>query len=197
MWGSLITAATKPLLPKRWSEISTMTISYGHGIAATPLHLATAYASVLNGGLRVKPTILKRDAPDPDRPRVVSEKTSRQLREMLRAVVTRGTASFGEVKGYKVGGKTGSADKPKPGGGYYDDRVIATFASVFPADNPKYVMVVTLDEPSIKAHGETRRTAGWTAVPVAAELVARMMPILGLRPEVASAQTVHYTASGN
>ncbi|MEM7438503.1 MAG: penicillin-binding transpeptidase domain-containing protein, partial [Pseudomonadota bacterium] len=123
--------------------------------------------------------------------------TSAELRKMLRAVVTRGTASFGEVKGYKVGGKTGSADKPKPGGGYHDDKVIATFASVFPADDPKYVLVVTLDEPSITAHGETRRTAGWTAVPVASELVARIMPILGLRPEVASANPVHYTGGNN
>lgn len=188
--------ATKPLLPPRWSEISTMTISYGHGIAVTPLHLATAYASLLNGGLRVKPTILRKDVPDADRARVVSEKTSRQLREMLRGVVTRGTASFGEVKGYKVGGKTGTADKPKPGGGYYESRVISTFASVFPTDDPKYVMVVTLDEPSILAYGETRRTAGWTAVPVSAELIARLMPILGLKPEVASARAVHYTAAG-
>lgn len=189
--------STKPLLPKRWSEISTMTISYGHGIAATPLHLASAYASVLNGGYRVSPTIIAQDGPVADRDQVVSEETSAQLRSMLRQVVTRGTASFGEVKGYSVGGKTGTADKPKPGGGYYDDKVIATFASVFPTDDPKYVMVVTLDEPSIKAHGETRRTAGWTAVPVTAELVTRLMPILGLRPEVASANPVHYTRSQN
>ncbi|MEM7441601.1 MAG: penicillin-binding protein 2, partial [Pseudomonadota bacterium] len=110
---------TKPLLPKRWSEISTMTISYGHGIAATPLHLATAYASVLNGGYRVAPTVIAQDGLKDDRARVVSAATSAELRKMLRAVVTRGTASFGEVKGYKVGGKTGSADKPKPGGGYH------------------------------------------------------------------------------
>ncbi|MEM9851134.1 MAG: penicillin-binding protein 2 [Pseudomonadota bacterium] len=187
---------TRPLLPKTWADIHTMTVSYGHGIAATPLHLAVGYASVLNGGVRVEPTILKQTAPLPaDRPRVVSEATSAALRKMLRQVVTRGTASMGEVKGYAVGGKTGSADKPKPGGGYFDDRVISTFASVFPADNPRYVLVVTLDEPKIEAHGEMRRTAGWTAVPVAAELVSRMMPVLGLPPEVASAKAVHYTGA--
>jgi cell division protein FtsI (penicillin-binding protein 3) len=175
-------AGAKPLLPPKWSELSAMTISYGHGLSASPLHLATAYASLLNGGTRVKPTLLK-NAKQSVGPRVVSEQTSKQSRDMLRQVVKRGTASFGEVEGYAVGGKTGSADKPKPRGGYYDDKVIATFASVFPADKPKYVLIVTLDEPSIYTLGETRRTAGWTAVPVAAELITRVAPLLGLRPE--------------
>lgn len=175
-------AGAKPLLPPNWSELSAMTISYGHGLSASPLHLATAYASLLNGGTRVKPTLLKGTKPKTG-PRVVSEQTSAQSRHMLRQVVKRGTASFGDVEGYAVGGKTGSADKPKPRGGYYDDKVIATFASVFPADKPKYVLIVTLDEPSIYTLGETRRTAGWTAVPVAAELITRVAPLLGLRPE--------------
>ena len=188
---------TRPLLPKRWSDISTMTISYGHGIAATPLHLATAYASMGNGGYKVKPTLIKQDGVQADREQIISKGTSDKLVKMLRAVVTRGTASFGEVKGYEVAGKTGSADKPKPSGGYYEDKVISTFASVFPASDPKYVLVVTLDEPSIVAHGEERRTAGWTAVPVSAEIVARLMPILGLRPNVASAGNVQYTAARN
>mgnify|MGYP001628251247 CR=1 FL=1 len=187
----------KPLLPPRWSELSTMTISYGHGIAATPLHLASAYAVMGNGGYKVTPTLLKRNGIPANREQIISEETSAKLVKMLRAVVTRGTASFGEVKGYEVAGKTGSADKPKPGGGYYKKKVISTFASVFPASDPQYVMVVTLDEPSIKAHGEERRTAGWTVVPVAAELVARIMPVLGLRPNVASAGNLQYTASGN
>ena len=187
----------KPLLPKRWSELSTMTISYGHGIAATPLHLAVAYASITNGGYKVRPTLVKQVGAIKTRERVLSAQTSATLRKLLRAVVTRGTASFGEVKGYEVGGKTGSADKPNPRGGYYKNRVIATFASVFPVSDPKYVLVVTLDEPSIKALGEVRRTAGWTAVPVAAELISRLMPILGLRPNVASAGNVQYTSAQN
>jgi cell division protein FtsI (penicillin-binding protein 3) len=82
-----------------------------------------------------------------------------------------------------VGGKTGSADKPKPGGGYYEGRLLSTFASIFPADDPKYVLIVSLDEPSIQSYGEQRRTAGWTAVPVAAEMINRIAPLLGLRPE--------------
>lgn len=186
----------RPLLPPNWSEISTMTISYGHGLSASPLHLAAAYASLLNGGLKVEPTILRRDNPTPG-PRVVSADSSRQAREMLRQVVTRGTASFGEVPGYSVGGKTGTADKPKPRGGYYEDKVIATFASVFPADDPAFVLVVSLDEPVETSGKEPRRTAGWTAVPVAAEVIRRVAPLLGLAPGVEPAQRTGVTLARN
>lgn len=173
----------KPLLPKQWSELSTMTISYGHGLSVSPMHLAAGYATIANGGYYVSPTILKQDGPQLG-PRVLSEGASAAARKMLRKVVTEGTASFGEVPGYAVGGKTGSADKPKPRGGYYEDKLISTFASLFPAHDPKYVLIVTLDEPSIYTLGETRRTAGWTAVPVAAEMIGRIAPLLGLRPEI-------------
>jgi cell division protein FtsI (penicillin-binding protein 3) len=172
----------KPLLPKSWSEIHTMTISYGHGLSASPLHLAAAYASLLNGGQKVTPTLLARDTAEPGA-RVISENTSKQAREMLRDVVVRGTATLAEVDGYEVAGKTGTADKPKPGGGYYDEKVIATFAGVFPASDPKYVLVVTLDEPVDTTGTEPRRTAGWTAVPVAAEVIRRAAPLLGLAPD--------------
>jgi cell division protein FtsI (penicillin-binding protein 3) len=188
---------TKPLLPKNWSDLSTMTISYGHGIAATPLHLAAAYSAMANGGYQVKPTLMKAKAPSAYGDRVLAEQTSKTLMGMLRAVVTEGTASFGEVDGYHVGGKTGSADKPKPKGGYYKDKVIATFASAFPTHDPKYVLILTLDEPSIHAAGETRRTAGWTAVPVAAELITRIAPVLNMRPEVAGSGKVQYTQAKN
>lgn len=173
----------KPLLPPRWSEIVTITTSYGHGMSASPLHLATAYASVLNGGTKVTPTLLKRTHVEPGH-RVVSQEVSRLSRDMLRLVVTDGTASLGDVPGYHVAGKTGTADKPKPRGGYYDDKVIATFASVFPANDPKYVLVVTLDEPVETSGEKPRRTAGWTAVPVAAEIIRRVAPLLGLRPDI-------------
>lgn len=174
----------KPLVPSNWSELSAMTISYGHGISTSPLHLAAGYASLLNGGTRVEPTLLKQKQIALG-PRVVSPQVSSAARGMLRKVVTDGTASFGEVPGYAVGGKTGTADKPKPRGGYYDDRTITTFASVFPSNDPKYVLVVTLDEPLETSGAKPRRTAGWTAVPVAAELVRRTAPLLGLRPETA------------
>lgn len=176
-------AGGAPLKPRKWGELSTVTISYGHGLSTSPMHLAAGYAAIANGGHYVSPTILRRNGPQYG-PRVMSENTALQAQKMLRKVVTDGTASFAEVKGYDVAGKTGTADKPKPRGGYYDDKVIATFATIFPAYDPKYVLIVTLDEPSIVAYGEKRRTAGWTAVPVAAELIGRVAPLLGLRPRL-------------
>ncbi len=189
-------SGAKPLLPARWSELSTMTISYGHGLSTSPLHLATAYSSILNGGLRVRPTLLRQTGPRMGE-RVVSERTSEQARSMLRQVVVRGTASFGEVEGYAVGGKTGTADKPKPTGGYYKDKVVATFASVFPAHDPKYVLIVTLDEPVETSGPKPRRTAGWTSVPVAAEIIRRVAPLLGMRPEVEPLQPTGVTLTSN
>ena len=181
----LVEAQTaRPLVPRNWSGIHTITVSYGHGISVSPLHLAAAYASILNGGVKVVPTFVK--GAEATGERVVSAETSRQMRDILRQVVTRGTARQAEVPGYHVAGKTGTADKPKPGGGYHDDKVIATFASVFPADDPRYVLVVALDEPVETSGREPRRTAGWTAVPVAAEIIRRAAPILGLAPDIES-----------
>ncbi|WP_412506207.1 peptidoglycan D,D-transpeptidase FtsI family protein [Roseovarius sp. SYSU LYC5161] len=185
-----------PLLPDNWSEISTMTISYGYGLSLSPLHLAAGYASLVNGGTRVTPTLLRRDRPQQGA-RVVSEEVSARARAMLRGVVTDGTASFGGVAGYRVGGKTGTANKPRPQGGYFEDKTIATFATVFPADDPRYVLIVTLDEPQIEALGETRRTAGWTAVPVAAEMIRRAAPLLDMRPDVASPRPAGVTLTSN
>jgi cell division protein FtsI (penicillin-binding protein 3) len=173
----------KPLLPARWAEITTITTSYGHGLSASPMHLAAAYATIANGGTKVTPTLLRRDRPEPG-PRVLSEQSARDAVSMLRQVVTRGTASLGEVPGYEVAGKTGTADKPRRGGGYYHDKVINTFASTFPASDPKYVLLVTLDEPVETSGTVPRRTAGWTSVPVAAEIVRRTAPLLGLRPAI-------------
>jgi len=186
----------QPLLPKNWSELSTMTISYGHGISTTPMHLAAGYAAIANGGRLVAPTILKQTGPQMGE-RIVSEEVAKASLDMLRLVVSSGTASMAEVKGYSVGGKTGSADKPKPMGGYYKDKVIATFAAVFPTDEPKYVLVVTLDEPEIIAHGEDRRTAGWTAAPVAGEMIARLAPLLGLRPQIEPTHISGVTLTSN
>lgn len=187
----------RPLLPPNWSEIVTMTVSYGHGLSASPLHLAAGYASLLNGGTKVAPTLLRVENPVPGE-RVVSEDTSRIAREMLRAVVERGTASFGEVAGYAVAGKTGTADKPLTNGrGYYDDKVIATFASVFPAHEPRYVLVVTLDEPVETSGEKPRRTAGWTAVPVAAEMIRHVAPLLGLRPAIETLRPTSVSLTAN
>ncbi len=187
----------QPLLPPKWSELSTMTISYGHGLSASPMHLAAAYATLANGGRKVTPTLLRHPTAQLG-PRVMSEATARASLDMLRKVVSEGTASFGEVEGYAVAGKTGTADKPKErGGGYHEDKVIATFASVFPADDPQYVLVVTLDEPVETSGDEPRRTAGWTAVPVAAEIIRRVAPLLGLRPQIEPADLAGITLTSN
>jgi len=186
----------RPLLPKNWSEISTMTISYGHGLSSSPLHLAAAYSTIANGGYRVAPTLLRQNGARPAE-RVLSERSAQASVDMLRQVVVRGTASFGEVAGYQVAGKTGTADKPKPTGGYYEEKVIATFASMFPASDPKYVLIVTLDEPVETSGTEPRRTAGWTAVPVAAEMIRRVAPLLGLRPQIELPELTGVTLTSN
>ncbi len=177
----------KPLRPEKWSEIVTITASYGHGVSGSPMNLAAAYATLANGGRLVKPTLLHNDAPYIG-PQVLSEAAAKAALTMLRRVVTEGTASLGDVAGYEVGGKTGTADKVRKGGGYYDDKVVNTFASVFPISDPKYVLVVTLDEPVETSGAKPKRTAGWTAVPVAAEIIRRAAPLLGLRPLVEPAQ---------
>lgn len=186
----------KPLLPAKWSEIVTITTSFGHGLSASPMHLAAAYGAIANGGVAIKPTLLKREGP-PEGVRVLSPEVARSAVDMMRDVVVHGTASFAEVEGYQVAGKTGTADKPKKGGGYYDDKVINTFASVFPASHPEYVLIVTLDEPVDTSGSEPRRTAGWTAVPVAAEITRRVAPLLGLRPVIEPPAEVELTAAGN
>jgi cell division protein FtsI (penicillin-binding protein 3) len=186
----------RPLIPKRWPEIVTITTSYGHGMSASPMHLAAAYAAIANGGVMIQPTLLKREGPTTGI-RVMREETAREAVAMLRRVVTEGTASLGEVPGYEVAGKTGTADKPRKSGGYYDDKVINTFAAVFPASNPQYVLVVTLDEPMDTTLSEPRRTAGWTAVPVAAEIIRRAAPLMGLRPKLEPAAPDAVTAASN
>ncbi|UWQ10012.1 penicillin-binding protein 2 [Aliiroseovarius crassostreae] len=185
-----------PLLPPKWGKLSTVTISYGHGLSSSPMHLASAYAAIANGGYAVTPTVLKQTQAKRG-PRVMSEASAVAARQMLRKVVTEGTASFGEVEGYQVAGKTGTADKPKPGGGYYDDKVINTFASMFPADNPRYVLIVILDEPVETSGPKPRRTAGWTAVPVAAEIVRRVAPLLGMKPKIEPLDPTGLTLTSN
>lgn len=172
----------QPLLPRNWGRLQTMTISFGHGLAATPLHLAAGYAAMVNGGFKVNPT-LRKNAPAPtEADRVISTETSVAMRELLRAIVAEGTGRKANVPGYEVGGKTGTADKPKPGG-YYKNKTIGTFASVFPTSNPKYVLIITLDEPVEYINGKAIRTAGWTAAPVTGVAIRHLAPILGMRPK--------------
>ena len=154
------------------------------------------YFERTNDGKLVRPTLLRNaslQSQAASAPQVMSAKAAQQSQDLLRKVVTDGTASFARIEHYQVAGKTGTADKPKPMGGYYKDKTISTFASMFPASDPRYVLVVTLDEAVETSGSEPRRTAGWTAVPVAAELITRVAPLLGLRPEIAPAPLADIT----
>lgn len=169
-----------PILPKRWGELETMTLSYGHGIAVTPLHVAAANAAIANGGKYIKPTLLKRD-PKAVVPysRVVSEATSAHMRDLLRMVVTQGTGGKADVAGYPVGGKTGTAEKVS-GQGYAQKRLLTSFVAVFPAKNPLYLVLIVLDEPQPSAATQGFATAGWTAAPTAGKVIARIAPMLNV-----------------
>lgn len=176
--------SARAIVPKNWSGIVTVTASYGHGVATSMLNLAAAYSTIANGGLKVTPTLVHTESHTPG-PRVITQATARACVQMMRRVVTDGTATFADVPGYAVAGKTGTAEKPKKGGGYDHEKIINTFASVFPANDPKYVLVVTMDEAVETAGSKPRRTAGYTAVPVAGEIIRRVGPLLGLRPQIA------------
>ncbi len=194
-------SGSTPLWPKGndYTDLSAVTISYGHGISVTAMHLAAGYAAIANGGRVVKPTLLKQNGPNLGA-RVMRPEVAAAARRMLRDVVVgeNGTASFAEVPGYFVAGKTGTADKPKArGGGYYKDKTITTFASMFPAHDPRYVLIVTLDEPSENSGTKPRRTAGWTAVPIAAEMIRRVAPLLGMRPAIEPAGVAGITLTSS
>jgi len=167
---------------RNWNQIETMTVGYGHGIAVTPLHLATGYATLLNGGIYRPATILKVDRTHsaPKGRRVFSEETSYKMRALLRLVVTQGTGKKADAPGYRVGGKTGSAEK------YFNHSLlVTTFAGVFPMDEPRYVIVVMLDEPKATAATYGFRTAGWNVAPVVSKTISRIAPMLGVRPDKA------------
>ncbi|MGF1503311.1 MAG: peptidoglycan D,D-transpeptidase FtsI family protein [Paracoccaceae bacterium] len=170
--------AARPLLPGRWSDLSTMTISFGHGLSVGPLHLLSAYATLANGGRRVTPSLVKGGRAPGER--VFSERTSAQMLQILRTVVVEGTGRRTDIPGYQVGGKTGSADKVRPGGGYYRNKVLSSFASVFPTSDPLYAMLVVVDEATDPETGS--RQASRTAVPITAASIRRLGPLLGLWP---------------
>jgi cell division protein FtsI (penicillin-binding protein 3) len=164
-----------------WGLSSVLTIGFGHGIAVTPLHLASAYATLVNGGVQRPATFLKVTRA-PAGTRVFSEEVSAASRAMLRAAVTDGTGRRADAPGYRLGGKTGTAEKPRPGGGYFRDRNITSFAGAFPMDAPRYVIVMMLDDPRGTGGG---RTAGATIAPAVASTVLRVAPVLGVEPDAA------------
>jgi cell division protein FtsI (penicillin-binding protein 3) len=167
-----------------WGRTTTMTAGFGHSITVTPLHLATAYAALVNGGMYHPPTIIKRDAnaPVPGH-RVFTEATSSRMRQLLRLIVTDGTGARADAPGFLVGGKTGSAERAV-GGRYVGNSVVATFAGVFPMNRPRYVVLVMIDRPPGNAYSMGQRTAAYTAAPVVRRTVQRIGPMLGIYPDM-------------
>jgi cell division protein FtsI (penicillin-binding protein 3) len=173
-----------PIWPRgEWPRLRTMTVAYGHGIAVTPLHLASAYAALVNGGVW-RPATLKKLAPAdvPAGRRVFTAATSARMRQLLRMIVQYGTGRKADAPGFRVGGKTGSAEKPGVGG-YRHHSLIATFASAFPMDKPRYVVIAMMDEPQGTAATSYQRTAAWNAAPVIQRVVPRIGPLLGVMPD--------------
>ncbi|MEI7669271.1 MAG: penicillin-binding transpeptidase domain-containing protein, partial [Pseudomonadota bacterium] len=169
--------------PSDWSELSSMTISYGHGMSVTPLHLVRAFASIVNGGTLEQMTLIKDGNQNkPDSEKVISEKTSLQMRRLMRMVVEHGTGKKADVAGYRVGGKTGTAEKINASGGYSRKANMALFISAFPVDNPKYIVLVMIDEPKGNKSSYGFATAGWVAAPVVGNIVSRMAPMYGMQP---------------
>jgi len=171
----------RPLLPKDWKPVTIATVGFGHGIAVSPLALTTAYAALANGGLRIAPTIVARTPEDPPRTYpAVSPETARTVIGLMREVVTEGTGRRADVMGYEVAGKTGSAEKVIAG--VYDKtKLLSSFAAVFPASEPRYAVLILLDEPKA-GNKDGDATAAITAAPSVGRLITRIAPILGVAP---------------
>lgn len=179
-----------PLVPNPWRDINTMTISYGHGLSVSMLHMVRALAVMVNGGYLKPLTLIKGgNGRNPEGVQVISEETSDAMRKLLRLVVAKGTGGKADVEGYVVGGKTGTAEKPMAGG-YNRRALISSFASAFPMHDPKYVMVVMFDEPQGTKETWGYATGGWTAAPVTGRIIHRLGPALGIRPVNENAQEI-------
>nr|WP_264394346.1 penicillin-binding protein 2 [Porphyrobacter sp. ULC335] len=177
-------AKGRPIWPQGpWSRVTNMTVSFGHGLAVTPLHLASAYAAMVNGGIWRPSTLLKLDPADvPRGRRVFKESTSSKMRQMLRMISLYGTGKSADAPGYRVGGKTGSAEKAGVGG-YNKTALVSSFAAAFPMDAPRYVVVVVVDEPKGTIASSFQRTAAFTSAPIVGKLVPRIGPMLGVQPD--------------
>ena len=176
-----------PTVPKTRSEVGAATASFGHGLSVSPLHMVTAYASFVNGGNYVPPTLYKRDQTEAEAlyKRVISPATSREIRYLMRLNALEGSGSQMNkaALGYRTGGKTGTAEKVVDGR-YSSSKVTNFFGSAFPLDNPRYAMVIMVDEPQ-KENPQTGTTAGWNAGAVTGRIVQRVAPMLGIAPDFA------------
>jgi cell division protein FtsI (penicillin-binding protein 3) len=183
--GIELAEAAAPLYPRgnTWREINTLTISYGHGISVSPIAVATATAAMVNGGILHRPTLLAREADAAARgTRVIRPETSDTLRRLMRLAVTEGTGKGADVPGYFVGGKTGTAQKVGPRGGYLMNARISSFTGIFPSHDPRYVVYVMVDEPKGRRDTAGYATGGWVAAPAAQEIIGQIGPLLGLSP---------------
>jgi len=178
----------KPIVPSPWRPVNTMTVGFGHGLAVSPLHLASGVAAVANGGVVHEPTLVKATPGADARPsrRVFSEATSLQLRKLMRLTVLKGTGGNAEVPGYPVGGKTGTAEKPGRKG-YAGSLLLSSFVGVFPITEPRYVVLAILDEPQGNERTHGYATGGWVAAPVVRNVIERMAPLLDIAPVPADA----------
>jgi cell division protein FtsI (penicillin-binding protein 3) len=179
-----------PILPRDWGRSTVMTTAFGHGIAVTPLHLAQAYAALVNGGILHPATLVKhKDGEKVAGKRVISEATSARMRQLMRLVVLQGTGTNADAAGLRVGGKTGTAEKVV-NGRYVKNANVTTFSGAFPMEDPRYVVLVVMDDAkAIKAAPGVQstygfKTAGWMTAPLAKRVIRRVGPLLGVRPEL-------------
>jgi cell division protein FtsI (penicillin-binding protein 3) len=172
----------RPMSPSPWREINTMTVAYGHGIAVSPVQLTGAMASMVNGGVRVDPTLLAR-APmvSPQGTRVMKTRTSSIMKRLMRLNVEQGTGTKARAAGYLVGGKTGTAEKAGAGG-YRRKALLSSFIGAFPMNDPRYVVLAVIDEPKGTKKSFGYAGGGWTAAPVFGRVVSRIGPLMGIAP---------------
>lgn len=171
-----------PMSPDPWRDINTMTIAYGHGVAVSPIQLAAAIGSLVNGGILCPATLVKHDPKVPVAgERILSVDTSDKMRQLMRLVVTKGTGRKADAKGYYVGGKTGTAEK-QFGGRYREKALISSFVGAFPIQDPRYVVFAMVDEPVGNKRTFNYATGGWVSAPVVSRVVAQIGPMLGISP---------------
>ena len=175
--------SASPIVPKRWAELNTVTIAFGHGIAVAPLQAVMGIDALVNGGYLIPPTFLKRTEQEAMAlaRRVIKPETSEKMRFLMRLNAEVGTAKKADVRGYYIGGKTGTAEKVV-NGHYARKRVLTAFTAIIPADRPRYQLLIMLDEPQALKETYGFITSGWNAVPTAGKVIARIAPLLGVEP---------------
>jgi cell division protein FtsI (penicillin-binding protein 3) len=175
--------SAEPLVPKHWGELNTVTIAFGHGLSVAPLQAVMGISALVNGGKMIPPTFLKRSSAEADglAKRVIKPETADKMRYLMRLNVEKGTATRANVPGYYVGGKTGTSEKVV-GGRYSKTKVLTSFTAILPADKPRYLLLIMLDEPQGLPETHGFSTSGWNAVPVGARVIERVAPLLDMTP---------------